>query len=278
MSETLCRRCRGVKAIPSAAPGLDTAVAIACPSCTKVANCLTCEGTGFTFAWGRGGGAVAHACPDCSEVRKRMKAFDEALIPRHFWDTAWSDFERGEPGIRDAALLLRRKVDEGFRPGDAGVVLSGPPGLGKTRLLCRVIRALSLEKGFRVRYVEFAHLLSELKAGFDRGVGEGELIGELVAMPVLVIDELGKKAVTEWQAGILDEIISKRYNREVSTFFGTNLYRDRASATRAGAGGGVAVATLADRIDDRIVSRIDEMARFVRIEGSDQRPKYRRDG
>jgi hypothetical protein len=37
------------------------------------------------------------------------------------------------------------------------------------------------------------------------------------------------------------------------------------------------VATLADRIDDRIVSRIDEMARFVRIEGTDQRPKIRRD-
>ena len=277
MSETICKRCRGVKALPSAAAGFDTAVAVGCPSCTRVADCPTCEGTGFVFVWGKHGGPVANRCPDCAEVRKRMKQFDEALVPRHFWDAAWSDFERGEPGIRDAALMLRRRIDEGFRPGDAGVVLSGPPGLGKTRLLCRVIRALSLERGYRVRYVEFAHLLSELRAGFERGVGEGELIGELVAMPVLVIDELGKKAVTEWQAGILDEIISKRYNREVSTFFGTNLHRDRAAATRAGAGGGVAVATLADRIDDRIVSRIDEMARFVRIEGTDQRPKHRRD-
>ena len=176
MSETVCKRCRGVKALPSAAAGFDTAVAVGCPSCTRVADCPTCEGTGFVFVWGKHGGPVANRCPDCAEVRKRMKQFDEALVPRHFWDAAWSDFERGEPGIRDAALMLRRRIDEGFRPGDAGVVLSGPPGLGKTRLLCRVIRALSLEKGFGVRYVEFAHLLSELRAGFERGVGEGGMM------------------------------------------------------------------------------------------------------
>ena len=37
-------------------------------------------------------------------------------------------------------------------------------------------RDLVLRQGIRTRFVEFSHLLSDLKSGFDRGRGMAELI------------------------------------------------------------------------------------------------------
>ena len=106
----------------------------------------------------------------------------------------------------------------------------------------------------------------------------------LANVPVLLIDELGKGRKTQWQLDVLDELISKRYNSCLSTFFTTNYPLE--SQKRFPSTGQIdtndpdfraslQAETLADRVGERIVSRICEMAdvlEFVDV------PDYRRTG
>ena len=63
------------------------------------------------------------------------------------------------------------------------------------RLLCppTLLRALILLKGVSARFVEFSHLLSDLKAGFDAGQGSASRIDPLVEVDVLGIPEPGHR-------------------------------------------------------------------------------------
>jgi DNA replication protein DnaC len=245
------------------------AAADQCPACEPLSNCSVCGGSGFSFERDWTGQAVSRPCLACGDLKLRVRLFDEAAIPRNFYQASLDDFARGERSLRDAATDLRGLLRD-FQPGDKGVCFGGHPGIGKTHLLCALLRTLTLERGIRARYVEFAHLLSDLRAGFDRGVGEAELLGDLTSVPVLVVDELGKKSVTDWQVGILDELVTRRYNREVSTFFATNLWADDGSAPPAG-GDIVSRRTLAQELTPRIFSRVCAMATYRRLDGPDRR-------
>ena len=59
------------------------------------------------------------------------------------------------------------------------------------------------------------------------------MLSHLVDAPVLIIDELGKGLATDWQTAILDELLSKRYNRSVTTLFSTNYPFEVSGAPRA---------------------------------------------
>jgi DNA replication protein DnaC len=123
--------------------------------------------------------------------------------------------------------------------------------------------------------VEFSLLLQDLRAGFDRGAPTAELMAPLLSVDVLAIDELGKGRNTEWETVVLDELVSRRYNA-MGTLLGTTNFAPRstgvavpnlAAARDASAG----AAGLADRVGDRVFSRLSEMVRFEPIIAPDFR-------
>ena len=77
-----------------------------------------------------------------------------------------------------------------------GLILSGDVGRGKTHLLIAIIRSLIFGQGARVRFIEFSRLLSTLRDGYSRGESNQELMQELIDVPILAIDELGKGRLT----------------------------------------------------------------------------------
>ena len=90
----------------------------------------------------------------------------------------------------------------------------------------------------------------------------------LVTLPVLVIDELGKGRGSEWELGVLDELISKRYNAHRTTLFTTNYgLESSAKSTEASKG----FESLQERVGSRIYSRLIEMCKPIRISGRDYR-------
>jgi len=95
-------------------------------------------------------------------------------------------------------------------------------------------------------------------------------------VPVLAIDELGKERGTEWERSMLDELISRRFNSGLATIFATNYFLEaRAPAEEPGRvvrtrspefQRDAEAMTLAQRVGDRIYSRLNEMCSFVKLD------------
>lgn len=263
------------------APKGDFAHAARCTSCFHV--CPACEGENFEYLEDDRGYSYVRRCRVCGPLDKRIAAFNSATIPRKYTsNTTFDQFSYVDSNGRKLGNLERVHLKlynfaTGFSPGDRGFLLYGDVGTGKTHLLATVIRYLTLEKGLSARFVEFSHLVSSLREGFDQGLGESALLGPLIETPVLAIDELGKGRNTEWQASVIDEIISKRYNMGLTTLFTTNYPIEAVKLTRDTLGSELRrvaqVETLRERLGDRIHSRLHEMADFVNIDAPDFRKR-----
>lgn len=263
-------------------PDGDVARAEICEQCFE--NCPACHDERYTYVTDDRGYRYAKPCDVCGSLRQRVEAFNTAGIPARYYEKAAilsrfrtkTEAGRSIGNLRDVRTRMFEWVGE-FIPGETGFLLHGDVGTGKTHLLAAVVRKLTLEKGYNCRFVEFTHLLGELREQFDQGRGESEILQPLAEIPVLAIDELGKGQNTEWQLSIIDQIISKRYNRDLTTLFTTNypLTSDHRDSGSSGASSGMPARatekTLRECIGERIFSRLHEMAEFVHLDAPDYR-------
>lgn len=267
-SSLVCEHCMSTRIVISQGP--EWARAQRCRHCSP--SCETCEDTGFVFERNRYGSMDSLHCPDCTPLRRQISLYNAAEIPRRYADAKINDFQYGDdPMLRALTLDVRRMLDQ-FKPGDRGFGLSGGVGNGKTFLMASFLRFMTLQREIPGRFVEFSHLLSDIRAGYDANRSEAEIISHLVDVPILVIDELGKSLKTEWQIAILDELISRRYNRAVSTFFTTNFpLAAPAVASRNMARDDFKITSLEERIGSRMFSRLCEMCTFYTFTAPDRR-------
>jgi DNA replication protein DnaC len=273
-----CPRCGDLQYL-TAGDG-DRATARAC-DCAAV--CTRCGGAGHLTETDAGGYLFVRPCR-CSYLHERVALFNAAGLPARYHKKTIEGYQHAggnQNEVRYALLSYRRT----YRAGQRGVLLMGAPGTGKTHLLVALLGYLSLERGYRCRYVDFMTLLSELKDGYNSNRSEAAIIGPLVRVPILAVDELGKGRNSEWEQGVLDELISQRYNARRTTLFATN-YRDDPpplGETRPRPGGwrgperadSLTAVTLEERIGPRIYSRLRDMCDFMRVEGPDYRQRKR---
>jgi DNA replication protein DnaC len=240
--------------------------------CRCVGLCPTCRGTGFVKT-GTGFRDPVRPC-DCARVAARGRRFDDVHLPARYADATLASFDvkRGA----GAAFMIVNKWLKAYQPGqdNRGLVLHGKVGRGKTHLMAAMLRELVFRHGVTARFVEFSHLLADLKMSFERG-GTSEILEPLSQVSVLAIDELGKGRNTEFEGTVLDELISRRYNAGATVLCTTN-YEPRpptglAAPNLADDDANRPLPALVDRVGERVWSRLREMTDMVPVSGDDWR-------
>ena len=207
----------------------------------------------------------------CQRLPDRVALFNAAEIPaRH----AGCSMETFSVGLARPTFVAVRKWLDTFAPGaePQGLVIWGEPGRGKTHLLAAIVRELVFRHGIEARFVEFSHLIAGIREGYDRGVGEARLLGPLTRVPVLAVDELGKGRGSDFEANILDEIVSRRYNAHHGPLLATTNFPVKAKPRKEGDSLSTgAMPSLHERLGDRVWSRLVESCKFVEAVGEDYR-------
>ncbi len=240
-------------------------------------------------------GRVAVPC-DCAQGDRAARILARARIPRRYehcdfenFDTDLYESESGAAAwnrsLEQAKLVVESFARDYPAGTDSGLLLMGPCGVGKTHLAVAALKQLVL-RGHNGLFYDYRELLKEIQASYnpenqttEMGVLEPVLTAEL-----LLLDDLGASKPSAWALETVGHILNTRYNEKCVTLLTTN-YLDSAAATtetaRLPSGqpfGAPREDSLADRVGQRIRSRLYEMCRTVEILAPDYRKEIRQVG
>lgn len=179
--------------------------------------------------------------------------FRRSNIPPRFQGWGRDDLDK-YPGdiaewIDDVIAGKVIKNPGGLGETGVGLLLYGPPGLGKTTLACVVLQdliwkinpengpdVLKLKGGSLpvamtpVYYTTYPEMVAFVKKGFeDPSIGDkieglyGRATDDLLNVRVLVLDDLGKEYQTDFTDATIDEVVRSRYDRGLPTIITTNV-------------------------------------------------------
>jgi DNA replication protein DnaC len=167
-----------------------------------------------------------------------------AGIPARYQHCKLSNFQTSSGSQRERAQLMaarsaaERYVEEFIQDGggfrQSGLLLVGPPGVGKTHLVVGVLRNLIERYQVRGRFVEFTSLIHQIQSTFDADSPESkrQILDPLSEAELLVLDELGAQQPTPWVRDLLYLIINNRYTRRLPTLFTTNYRLDEGAVRK----------------------------------------------
>jgi DNA replication protein DnaC len=230
---------------------------------TTSQECAVCGGTGWVLD-AADGRKQAHPCV-CRGAAIARARLDAAGIPQRYRDCTLENFSDNTLALAKARAAAREFVDS-YPAVEAGLLLVGPAGRGKTHLACAILSELVTTKGVSGLYVDFSDLLMKIQTSFrpDADLSKESVLTPYSDAELLVLDELGASKPHAWVLDVLYSLLNTRYNRKKITV-ATSNFEDELD-TSAGER-----ERLEDRIGYRLRSRLYEMCLMVPLRGGDFR-------
>jgi len=214
-----------------------------------------CDGSGMMVDEER---RLATACRCRGQIvgERRARGLSNA-IPRKYRGVS---FDRPPVTEMPAATVqvvraFVRNLDERLDQG-RGLWLYGDVGTGKTTLAMLVSKT-ALEAGRSVAIYSLPRLLAEIRDTYEEGSRHSytDLLDRLAEVDLLHVDDVGTEKTSPWVLEQLYAIVNARYEEQRSIILTTNLDRE----------------ALAEQINPRTVSRLEEMCEELPLFGADHR-------
>src|SRR5579875_1342942 len=246
--------------------------------------CKLCEGSGLRVVERAGSLRVAEPC-ECRAERRLARMIERARIPQRYAHSTLEEFMPNYAGRNESlsnALITARNFAREYLPGrgEAGLLLTGSIGVGKTHLAIGILRALISERGATGLFYEYRDLLKHVQNSYNQSVEATELdiLRPVFEAEVLVLDELGASKPSDWIFDTVAHILNTRYNNMKTTIITTNYPNlPPGGGEVSGPRAAVREETLGDRIGERMRSRLQEMCKVIEMRGEDFRQKVGRE-
>ena len=225
-------------------------------------ECESCQGSGWRARDADGVRRVERC--DCWRRQVAQALLDEAGIPRRYRKCDFSTFVTYENDRLLRAVASARSFAAKFPSVERGLLLIGPPGIGKTHIAVAALREVVIEKAVRGVYFDTRTLLSTIRSTFNpvTRTAEGDVLRRVMEAELLVLDDLGAERPTDWVEETMNLIVNTRYNDDRPTIFTSN-YEDVPDADD--------LDSLLVRVGFRMYSRLREMCEFLEYDGPDYR-------
>jgi len=259
------------------------------------ASCPQCSGTGWKTVEAEGAARTAVRC-DCSAADRTGRILARARIPLRYEHCDFANFDddlyenEPEAAAWNHSLKQAKLVVQGFARDypagmEYGLLLMGPCGAGKTHLGVAALKEIVL-RGHQGIFYDYRELLKEIQASYnpESQSTEMDVLEPVLTAEVLLLDDLGASKPSPWALETVGHILNTRYNEKRVTLITTNYLDASPSelpAARLPSGqlvSGLRDDTLADRVGQRIRSRLYEMCRTVDILAPDYRKEIRQAG
>jgi DNA replication protein DnaC len=190
-----------------------------------VRPCKQCQFHGLRVA-SRGSDEHSQALANLQAESVNSALVGSGITPR-FAESTFANYRAETPAMTLALETCQGYADnfgEHFQAG-RNLLLCGNIGNGKTHLASGIVQHVIRQHRAVAVITTAAEIIRVFKRlmGRDAGYTEGDVINELASFDLLVIDEVGAQAGTQYELGVLHEVFDRRYNLVRPTVVVSNL-------------------------------------------------------